>query len=29
MEKIHVSVVIPAHKVPKFKPCKEFKGMIK
>lgn len=23
------SVVIPAHKVPKFKPCKEFKGMIK
>lgn len=23
------SVVIPAHKIPRFKPCKEFKGMIK
>ena len=22
-------VVVPAHKIPKFKPCKEFKGMIK
>lgn len=23
------SVVVPAHKIPGFKPCKEFKGMIK
>lgn len=25
----NTSVIIPAHKIPKFKPCPEFKGMVK
>lgn len=25
----NISVVVPAHKIPRFKPSKEFKGMVK